>query len=159
MAPEHPYIPHTHISPACSNNHLSSLSCFLRVLAAARPHETSKTLFPQLHHNICTDKPGYQKSSIEVAAFAVRNTDEWQAQTTELIQHRLSQSHGMENSSMVNNSVTQNPSYLPKAKTTTQKWILNDLHEADCFPNQRKKRQISQLCLGMIPQHIPVLWE
>lgn len=83
LAPEHPYIPHIHISPACSNNHLSSLSCFLHILAAARPHETLKTLFPQLLHNICTDKTGYQKSSIEAAAFAVclhwwmAGTDNW----------------------------------------------------------------------------------
>lgn len=123
LAPEHPYIPHIHILPVNSDNHLSSLSCFPCVLAAARPHETSKTLFPQLHHNICTDKSGYQKSSIEVAAFTIRNTDEWQAQKTELTEHKLSQSQGMENSSLVNNSVTQNPSHFPKGKATTQKWI------------------------------------
>lgn len=64
-----------------------------------------------------------QKSSTEVAAFAVRNTDEWQAQTTELIQHQLSQSHSVENTSMVNSSVTQNLSHLPKAVTSTQTWI------------------------------------
>lgn len=123
LAPEPPYIPHIHISPASSDNHLSSLSCLLRVLAAAGPHETSKTLFPQLHHNICPDKAGYQKSSIEAAAFTIPNTDEWQAQKTELREHELSQSQGMENSSTVNSSVTQNPSHLPRAKATTQKWV------------------------------------
>jgi len=105
--------------PVSSDNHLSSLSCFPRVLAAARPHETSKTSFPQLHHNICTDKPGYQKSSTEVAAFTIRNTDEWQAQKTELTEHKLSQSQGMENSSLVNNSVTQNLLLFP-SKAATQ---------------------------------------
>lgn len=70
VAPEIPYIPYIHIVAAWSNNHLSSLSRFLCILAAARPHETSETLFPQLHHNICTDPSEYHERSIEVAAFA-----------------------------------------------------------------------------------------
>lgn len=81
-----------------------------------------------------------------MAAFATRSADEWQAQTTELIQHELPQSHGVENSSMVNNSVTQNASRLPKAKKHHPKMdFKNDLHEADRHPNQREKRQVSQL--------------
>jgi len=54
-----------------------------------------------------------------VAAFTIRNTDEWQAQKTELTEHKLSQSQGMENSSLVNNSVTQNLLLFP-SKAATQ---------------------------------------
>lgn len=47
---------------------------------------------------------------------------------------------------MVNSSVTQTLSLLP----TTQKWIYNDLHENDCFPNWWEKRQSSEIHLGMV---------
>lgn len=74
-----------------------------------------------------------------MAAFTIRNTDEWQAQKTELTEHKLSQSQGMENSSLVNNSVTQNPSHLPKGESHHPKMDLNDLHKADHLPTEGKK--------------------